>query len=84
MKKEKLYFTRYYDQWRGKDLELVEDEKNVYDLYIQADGVIYPNEKSKGSNIDLFLFLKSKKTFVVFIKRYNVEIIVIGIVIGVM
>lgn len=36
MKKEKLYFTRYYDQWRGKDLELVEDEKNVYDLYIQA------------------------------------------------
>lgn len=36
MKKERLYFTRYHDQWKGKDIELVEDEVNVYDLYIQA------------------------------------------------
>ena len=36
MKKEKLYFTRYHDQWKGKDVELVEDEVNVYDLYIQV------------------------------------------------
>ena len=36
MNKEKIYFCRYYDQWKGKDIKLVEDEKDVYDLYIQA------------------------------------------------
>ena len=33
--REKVYFTRMYDQWRGKDLAIVEEEINEYGLYIQ-------------------------------------------------
>ena len=39
MNKEKLYFCRYYDQWKGKDIKLVEDEKNTYILYVQVPDV---------------------------------------------
>jgi hypothetical protein len=39
MNKEKLYFCRYYDQWKGKDIKLVEGEKNTYILYIQVPDV---------------------------------------------
>ncbi len=41
-------------------------------------GVIYPNERSKGSTVDEKVLLKSKKTVVDFILKYKVEIIAIG------
>ncbi len=41
-------------------------------------GVIYPNEKSKGSTVDPHLLEKSKKTIVDLINKYKVEIIAIG------
>lgn len=41
-------------------------------------GVIYPNEKSKGSNVDPKLLEKSKRDILDLIKRYKVEIIAIG------
>lgn len=39
MNKEKIYFCRYYDQWKGKDIKLVEDGKNTYILYVQVPDV---------------------------------------------
>ncbi len=41
-------------------------------------GVIYPNEKSKGSTVDPKLLAKSKHDIVDLVKRYHVEIIAIG------
>ena len=41
-------------------------------------GVIYPNEKSKGSIVDVKMLEKSKRTVVDFILKYRVEIIAIG------
>lgn len=41
-------------------------------------GVIYPNEKAKGVDINPILLAKSKKTIVDLVKKYNVEIIAIG------
>ena len=41
-------------------------------------GVIYPNEKSKGSTVDPKVLERSKKTIIDFIKKYKVEIIAIG------
>lgn len=41
-------------------------------------GVIYPNEKSKGSTVDPRLLEKSKKTIIDLINKYKVEIIAIG------
>ncbi|MDE5565599.1 MAG: helix-hairpin-helix domain-containing protein, partial [Anaeroplasmataceae bacterium] len=41
-------------------------------------GVIYPNEKSKGSSVDPKLLEKSKKDILDLISRYKVEIIAIG------
>lgn len=41
-------------------------------------GVIYPNEKSKGSSVDPKLLEKSKKTVIDLINRYKVEVIAIG------
>ena len=41
-------------------------------------GVIYPNERSKGSTVDEKVLLRSKKTVVDFILKYKVEIIAIG------
>lgn len=41
-------------------------------------GVIYPNEKSKGSSVDPKLLAKSKHDIIDLIKRYHVEIIAIG------
>ena len=57
----------------GCKLAVISKSSNVLEI-----GVIYPNEKSKGSNIDPKLLEKSKKTIVDLIKRYNVEIIAIG------
>ena len=41
-------------------------------------GVIYPNEKSKGSTVDPKVLERSKKVIVDFVKKYKVEIIAIG------
>lgn len=41
-------------------------------------GVIFPNEKSKGSTVNPQLLENSKKTIVNLINKYNVEIIAIG------
>lgn len=41
-------------------------------------GVIYPNEKSKGANVDPKQVERSKRTIIDFIKKYKVEIIAIG------
>lgn len=41
-------------------------------------GVIYPNEKSKGSTVDPKLLERSKRDMIDLIKRYKVEIIAIG------
>ena len=35
MKKQKLYFQRHYDQWKGLDIA-IEEEVNGYGLYIQV------------------------------------------------
>ncbi len=40
MKKEKLYFTRLHDQWRGKEIAVEEEIKGgSYSLYIQTPDV---------------------------------------------
>ena len=57
----------------GCKLAVISKASNVLEI-----GVIYPNEKSKGSNIDPKLLEKSKRTIVDLIKKYNVEIIAIG------
>ena len=41
-------------------------------------GVIYPNEKSKGSTVDPKVLERSKKVIIDFVKKYKVEIIAIG------
>ena len=41
-------------------------------------GVIYPNEKSKGSTVDPKMLERSKKVIVDLVKKYKVEIIAIG------
>ena len=41
-------------------------------------GVIYPNEKSKGSTVDPQLIEKSRNTIVTLVKKYKVDIITIG------
>ena len=41
-------------------------------------GVIYPNERSKGSTVDPKVLERSKKVIVDFVKKYKVEIIAIG------
>lgn len=41
-------------------------------------GVIYPNEKSKGSDVDPALLEKSKVTVLSLCKKYNVDLIAIG------
>ena len=41
-------------------------------------GVIYPNEKSKGSTVDPKLVEKSKLTIASLVKKYSVDIITIG------
>ena len=35
MKKQKLYFQRHYDQWKGLDIA-IEEEVDGYGLYIQV------------------------------------------------
>ena len=41
-------------------------------------GVIYPNERSKGSTVDPKVLERSKKVIVDLVKKYKVEIIAIG------
>ncbi|MFI3329343.1 MAG: Tex family protein [bacterium] len=41
-------------------------------------GVIYPNEKSKGSTVDDFTLQRSKSTIVGMIQKHKIEIICIG------
>ena len=41
-------------------------------------GVIYPNERSKGSEVDSKALERSKKVIIDLIKKYSVEIIAIG------
>ena len=61
MNKEKLYFCRYYDQWKGKDIKLVEDEKNTYILYVQVPDV----DMAEGSiNMIYANFSTSDDTFI--------------------
>ena len=57
----------------GCKLAVISKESKVLEI-----GVIYPNEKSKGAEVNPLLLAKSKKTIVDLIKKYNVEIIVIG------
>lgn len=57
----------------GCKLAVISPNSKVLDI-----GVIYPNEKSKGSTVDPRLLEKSKKTLVDFIGKYKVEIIAIG------
>ena len=57
----------------GCKLAVISQASNVLEI-----GVIYPNEKSKGAVVNPELLAKSKKTIVNLIKKYNVEIIVIG------
>ena len=57
----------------GCKLAVISKESKVLEI-----GVIYPNEKSKGAEVKPELLAKSKKTIVDLIKKYNVEIIVIG------
>ena len=57
----------------GCKLAVISKESKVLEI-----GVIYPNEKSKGAEVKPELLVKSKKTIVDLIKKYNVEIIVIG------
>ena len=57
----------------GCKLAVISKSSNVLEI-----GVIYPNERSKGSTVDPKVLEKSKKTIVDLIKKYNVEIIAIG------
>ncbi|MCR5350593.1 MAG: RNA-binding transcriptional accessory protein [Acholeplasmatales bacterium] len=57
----------------GCKLAVISPESKVLEI-----GVIFPNERSKNSTVDPKLILKSKKTILDLIKKYNVEIIVIG------
>ena len=57
----------------GCKLAVISPESKVLEI-----GVIYPNEKSKNSQVDPKLIESSKKTIINLIKKYNVEIIVIG------
>ncbi len=57
----------------GCKLAVISKESKVLEI-----GVIYPNEKSKGAEVKPEVLAKSKKTIVDLIKKYNVEIIVIG------
>ena len=57
----------------GCKLAAISKESKVLEI-----GVIYPNEKSKGSTVDASLLEKSKKTIVNLVNKYNVEIIAIG------
>ena len=57
----------------GCKLAVISPSSNVLEI-----GVIYPNEKSKGSEVDPRLVEGSKRTIVNLIKKYNVDIIAIG------
>lgn len=57
----------------GCKLAVISPSSNVLEI-----GVIYPNEKAKGMTVNNNDYLKSKKTIVDLIKKYNVEVIAIG------
>ena len=57
----------------GCKLAVISPESKVLEI-----DKIFPNEKSKNSEVDPKLVLKSKTTIVNLIKKYNIEIIVIG------
>lgn len=57
----------------GCKLAVISAASNVLEI-----GVIYPNEKSKGATVNPAILEKSKRTIVELIKKYGVEIIVIG------
>ena len=57
----------------GCKLAVISKSSNVLEI-----GVIYPNERSKGSTVDPKVLEKSKKTIIDLIKKYKVEIIAIG------
>ena len=57
----------------GCKLAVISPQSKVLEI-----GIIYPNEKSKGETVDEKIISKSKNTIINLIKKYNVEIIVIG------
>ena len=57
----------------GCKLAVISPSSNVLEI-----DVIYPNETAKGAQINQASVLKSKKTIVDLVKKYNVSIIAIG------
>lgn len=57
----------------GCKLAVLSKESKVLEI-----GVIYPNEKSKGSSVDAKALEQSKKTLLHLISTYQVEVIAIG------
>lgn len=57
----------------GCKLAVLSKESKVLEI-----GVIYPNEKSKGSSVDAKTLEQSKKTLLHLISTYQVEVIAIG------
>ncbi len=57
----------------GCKLAVISPSSNVLEI-----GVIYPNEKTKGAEVNPLLIEKSKRTLVDLITKYNVSIIAIG------